>query len=214
MIPILAECEPRGGMVGDGGTRSRRDACGCAQRLKQVVATPTERPGDAPAAAAPQPEKSARAILQANYEALQSMARRLRGEDANELVNEVSVHVLSNPAGLESAKRPLAWLRTVMRNLFIDQLRYRVRHPVDCTINEDLCAGRGPSPEVLALGAQVEQALARLKRRHRDVLILKEVEGMTYREIAENLGVSESSVPSLLHRARQRLRALLSEASP
>ncbi|HID22193.1 MAG TPA: sigma-70 family RNA polymerase sigma factor, partial [Planctomycetaceae bacterium] len=52
----------------------------------------------------------------------------------------------------------------------------------------------------------LRQALERLTRREREMLLLKYTEDWSYRELAEHLGISEAAVESRLHRARQRLR--------
>jgi RNA polymerase sigma factor (sigma-70 family) len=55
----------------------------------------------------------------------------------------------------------------------------------------------------------VREALWRLPRRDREILLLKYTEDWTYRELAEKLGVTESAVEARLHRARKRLRETL-----
>ncbi|HJZ56811.1 MAG TPA: sigma-70 family RNA polymerase sigma factor [Gemmataceae bacterium] len=56
---------------------------------------------------------------------------------------------------------------------------------------------------------QLHEALGRLSGEHRDVLVLKDIEGMKYEEIAEVLGVPIGTIRSRLHRARLELRDLL-----
>lgn len=55
----------------------------------------------------------------------------------------------------------------------------------------------------------VRQALARLVPRDSEILLLKYIEGWSYRELADHLGVSESAAEARLHRARARLREQL-----
>jgi RNA polymerase sigma-70 factor (ECF subfamily) len=57
--------------------------------------------------------------------------------------------------------------------------------------------------------AQLQDALNRLSHEHREVLVLKDIEGMKYEEIAEMLGVPIGTIRSRLHRARLELRELL-----
>jgi RNA polymerase sigma factor (sigma-70 family) len=52
----------------------------------------------------------------------------------------------------------------------------------------------------------VAQALSRLAQRHKEVLLLREVEGLSYGDIGQRLNVSHSAVETLLFRARRRLR--------
>jgi RNA polymerase sigma-70 factor (ECF subfamily) len=56
---------------------------------------------------------------------------------------------------------------------------------------------------------QLHDALGRLSHEHRDVLVLKDIEGMKYEEIADILGVPVGTIRSRLHRARLELRELL-----
>lgn len=208
-------------MVGDGGAQSRRSARTGARRSKVIrtaapaTATATAGPASADAvSAASTTTDAARALLSRHHGVLKAMALHCRGADPRDLVNEVSVRALANPAGFVGADRPVAWLNTVMRNVWRDSLRKQKRRGTDGELYDERWPSRSPSPETLTLGREVERALATLKPRHRQVLVLKEVEGMTYREIAEQLGVPASAVPSLLHRARTRLRAVLAEATP
>lgn len=74
--------------------------------------------------------------------------------------------------------------------------------------------GRGP--EDLAgtvwLGDRLRTALASLHPSHRVVIVLREVEGLSTREVATVMGISEDNVKQRLHRARTQLRRLLEEA--
>src|SRR5207344_3369898 len=72
---------------------------------------------------------------------------------------------------------------------------------------------RAPNPEEVALqndsGAQLRKALEKLSPNFREVLILRELEGMSYREIADITGAPTGTVMSSLWRARSRLRQVL-----
>jgi len=74
----------------------------------------------------------------------------------------------------------------------------------------------GRSPEDQVATRQVERilasALARLSPGHRDVILLRDVEGLTAPEAAERLGLSVPALKSLLHRAREQLRAQVTGA--
>jgi RNA polymerase sigma-70 factor (ECF subfamily) len=60
-------------------------------------------------------------------------------------------------------------------------------------------------------GQKLHRALARLSAEHRAVLVMKELEGQKYEEIAEALNVSLGTIRSRLHRARLELRELLGQ---
>ena len=65
--------------------------------------------------------------------------------------------------------------------------------------------GSAEPEEDLRRRTEVESALRRLPGEEREALVLKEVAGMTYREISESCGVPLGTVQSRIHRARQRL---------
>jgi RNA polymerase sigma-70 factor (ECF subfamily) len=73
--------------------------------------------------------------------------------------------------------------------------------------------GRSPEDDVAALQVQriLAEALSRLQPSHREVILLRDVEGLTAPEAAERLGLSVQALKSLLHRAREQLRARVGE---
>jgi RNA polymerase sigma-70 factor (ECF subfamily) len=106
------------------------------------------------------------------------------------------------------------WLRRTVHNLCIDRIRRRRANPeIDGelreTISPDLRAGPGRVAESAELGRLIERALARLPARDRAVLVLREVEGLPYAEIARILEVPLGTLKARLHRAREQLRARL-----
>ena len=113
-----------------------------------------------------------------------------------------------------------AWLLRVTRNACIDLQRRRRSSPGVVP----LAAGGGadhepsemaPGPEGLAraseLGSRIRQALGSLSEPFRSVVILREIQGLTYQEIGEALEIPLSSVRVNLHRGRRRLRDQLRE---
>jgi RNA polymerase sigma factor (sigma-70 family) len=91
---------------------------------------------------------------------------------------------------------------------------------VTTELDEDmpLADTRDVNPEELLMAAArselVQRALEQLPAEFREVVILRELEGMSYKEIAEIAGVPMGTVMSRLARARVRLQKLLSEANP
>ena len=59
--------------------------------------------------------------------------------------------------------------------------------------------------------ASLENALANLERDHREILVLRFMEGLSYADISELLGCAEGTVKSRLHRARTEIRKLLAD---
>ena len=110
------------------------------------------------------------------------------------------------------------WLMRTVRNLCIDRIRKRkVRSEVD--EGDDVVAveaDESPGPERMTasgqLGEMIEHALAELSPHDRSVVILREVQGLAYDEIAGILDLPLGTLKARLHRARERLRRKLVEA--
>lgn len=103
-----------------------------------------------------------------------------------------------------------AWLLRIARNACLDVLRAQQRHPQTSfeSQTEQLVA-RSPSPEQHAIQAQrldqLEEALLKLSVEHREILILRDMEGFSYQEIAELLDINAGTVRSRLSRGRAAL---------
>lgn len=113
-----------------------------------------------------------------------------------------------------------AWLLRIVANGCIDQVRQRQRRPstsldalIESAGDDVSLADRSPSPEGEALRgelvASVERALRGLPIDQRTVVVLCDLHGLTYEEIAEVTGASLGTVKSRLSRARSRLRDVL-----
>jgi RNA polymerase sigma-70 factor (ECF subfamily) len=103
-----------------------------------------------------------------------------------------------------------SWLLRAAHNLCIDRIRRRtVRREVDPEESAELADAR-PGPERLAAsshaGQLLERALMGLGERDRAIVLLREIEGLRYEEIAEILGMNLGTLKATLHRARERLR--------
>ncbi|MBC2904798.1 sigma-70 family RNA polymerase sigma factor [Streptomyces cupreus] len=112
-------------------------------------------------------------------------------------------------------RHPRAWLLTIMRRAEVNRHRRRRPQLLDAP-DADLdrlagpASGGGASPEDIVVGAcfdaVVDGALAALPVKHQHVVRLVDVDGLSYAEAAELLGVPEGTVMSRLHRARRRIR--------
>jgi RNA polymerase sigma-70 factor, ECF subfamily len=107
------------------------------------------------------------------------------------------------------------WFRTILRNRCLDQLR-SVAHLGRETITEEVVHGHAwvdpvgtEQIERDQLAAAVHRALRSLSRSHREVLVLKEMDGLGYAEIAAALGIPEGTVASRVYHARAALRRVL-----
>lgn len=104
-----------------------------------------------------------------------------------------------------------AWMFTILRNAYLDRCRQKKLEPVALDVAEDLVEGPGAADLPLAelLPDDLLRALTSLPPRHRWLVQLCDIEGLTYREIAEVLGCPIGSVMSGLFNARASLRAAL-----
>src|SRR5258705_12514324 len=105
------------------------------------------------------------------------------------------------------------WLAAIARNECRARIRARMRAPLPLLeLPSDLPDPLASAMRSLDLDA-VWSAISRLPRRQRRVLVLRELGGLSYYELARALGVSASSVESLLFRARRQVRSLLAGAN-
>ena len=137
--------------------------------------------------------------------------------DAEDIVQETFVRVIEDPARFARVREPRPWLVRIAWNLSLD----RVRRITPVSLDEELAAAltspQQPVDAALAEARRLAQALAavdRLPKREREVLLLAAIEELTTAEIAAVLKKSESSVRSLLFRARAHLQQRLEKSSP
>jgi len=142
--------------------------------------------------------------------------------DAEELTHEVFVRVWRSAHRYQPSAKLSTWLLTIARNLVLNEIRYRQRHP---TISRDIVREDGQYPEdstpdtasvppdAALLESELQQAiddaLQQLPENQRTALVLQRFEALSYEEIATLLDVSVPAVKSLLFRARTTLRELL-----
>ncbi|CCB76700.1 MULTISPECIES: RNA polymerase sigma factor SigE [Streptomycetaceae] len=149
------------------------------------------------------------------------LAYRLTGNqhDAEDLTQEVFVRVFRSlstytPGTFEG------WLHRITTNLFLDMVRRRQRIRFDA-LGEDAAerlASREPSPAQhfndTHFDADVQQALDTLAPEFRAAVVLCDIEGLSYEEIAATLGVKLGTVRSRIHRGRSHLRSALRHRAP
>jgi RNA polymerase sigma-70 factor (ECF subfamily) len=139
--------------------------------------------------------------------------------DAEDLVQDTLLRAYRAIASFDG-RHPRAWLLTILRNAQINRVRRQrpelLRDP-DATMAVAVStATTGRSPEDLVIGetfdAVVEAAFNELPDKFRQVVELVDLDGLSYREAAEVLGVPEGTIMSRLHRARTRIRRRLAIA--
>lgn len=157
----------------------------------------------------------------AHLDALYGLALRLSGGDearAEELVRETMIEACRNRDGFEPATSGRAWLTTILRNTFVGDLTRRtsrrsrvgpdeVEEP---SVYENVreTDAEGAFFERIA-DEEVVRAVDGLPTELRVPLVLSDLEGLGYREIADTLGIPVGAVESRLQRARRRLQRTL-----
>lgn len=143
--------------------------------------------------------------------------------DRADLVQEVWIRVYRNLTRLQEPEKFRGWLSRIATNLFYDELRKRKR--IDAPLSLDAprsvedgemdwelaSADPGPAEDLITreFYDQLRDAIADLPEVFRTTIVLREIEGMAYEEIAELTGVSLGTVKSRIARARQRLQSQL-----
>lgn len=145
-----------------------------------------------------------------------SVAYRLAGNhsDAEDVVQESLLRVKRGlvtytPGSLEG------WLARIVTNVFLDETRRRKRRPQTALPDDPdrVIAGGPGADEALAMRSlpdHIRSALAGLPEDYRVAVVLCDVAGLSYGEIAEQTGVPVGTVRSRVHRGRMRLREVLS----
>ncbi len=129
---------------------------------------------------------------------------------ADDLVQDSAERAIKNQAMLESLEKLYPWLRSILHNLHIDGIRQRSRWgPMDdVDAFTDSLALSVPAADG-AIAVDLGRAMAELSVEHRAILLLSGLEGLSYREIGETLGIPIGTVMSRLARAREQLRRRL-----
>jgi RNA polymerase sigma-70 factor (ECF subfamily) len=148
------------------------------------------------------------------------LAYRLTGNrhDAEDLTQDVFVRVFRSldsytPGTFEG------WLHRITTNLFLDRVRRQQRIRFDALPDDaERLAGDTPSPateiDERLFDPDVQRALDALAPEFRAAVVLCDIEGLSYEEIAATLGVKLGTVRSRIHRGRAQLRAALADRAP
>ena len=131
--------------------------------------------------------------------------------DAEDAAQDAFVSLYRRAATFSGAAAFSTWMYRVATNACNDAARKRTRRPVSGGDVERL-AGTAEVADVLAnreLGVELESALAQLPSDYRDVIVLHDVAGLPYDDIAARLDLAVGTVKSRIHRGRARLAATL-----
>ncbi|HKB93550.1 MAG TPA: sigma-70 family RNA polymerase sigma factor [Gaiellaceae bacterium] len=111
----------------------------------------------------------------------------------------------------EEPRAPLNWLITIAHNVCRQRFRTAARRPLEVELNLDVAEALVADEEAPS-SHDIERALGHLAFNQRAALVLREVEGRSYAEIAAVLGLTTSAVETLIFRARRALREQLEGA--
>ena len=160
-------------------------------------------------------------IVQSHSAQVYRLAYRLTGnrQDAEDLMQDVFIRVFNSLETYEPGNFA-GWVHRITTNLFLDKARKAQRqktHPFFDGVEERLPSADA-LPEFVVHDAgfdpDVEAALAALPAEFRVAVILCDVEGLSYEEISDVLGVKLGTIRSRIHRGRGQLRAELSHRAP
>jgi RNA polymerase sigma-70 factor (ECF subfamily) len=143
-------------------------------------------------------------------------------EEARDAAQETFLKVYKGLGGFRAESGLKTWIYRIAINQAMNQQRWWRRRHRDETISLDISRGKnettlgsslpgkGVSPEAQAIASERERrimkALGEIKQEYRVALILREIEELSYEEIAETLGVSIGTVKSRIARGREELR--------
>ncbi len=157
-----------------------------------------------------------------HLDALYRVALRLTANpsDADDLVQETMLKAFRAWDQYEKGTNAKGWLLTILRHAFINEYRRRTRHPENVDLDTiEPFAVFGEIQDEDPQGAffdkivddEVLKAIDQLPEAFRETLVLSDVEGMSYQEIAKILEIPVGTVKSRLFRARQALQGKLYE---
>lgn len=150
--------------------------------------------------------------------------RTLRDQtEAEDLAQNVFVQVYKSASRYKASAKFSTWLFTITRNLCLNEIRRRSRHPAesldqthpdsdDQPVHQVEEKGVGSPPDQLLHGEleeKLQEALAELPENQRTALLLCRQEDLSYDQMAEILECSLSATKSLIHRARETLKSRL-----
>ncbi len=146
--------------------------------------------------------------------------------DAEDLTQDVFVRVFNSLSQYKPGTFE-GWLHRITTNLFLDRMRRKKRIRFDFMADDDASVStsdsfdrheRSGQPEdafeMAYLGDDIVQALGDLPPEYRAAVVLSDIEGLSYEEIAATLGIKMGTVRSRLSRARAKLRESLAHRAP
>lgn len=165
-------------------------------------------------------------VLVSEYEKnVYNIALRMTGnpEDASDMTQEAFIKAYNSISNFRGDSKFSVWLYRIVSNVCLDFLRSRSRRPtVSLSVEDDEgeeteleVADESEAPETMLERSltrdSVRRGLQTLPSDYRQILLLREIQGMSYEEIAETLSLEAGTVKSRIFRARKKLCAFLIE---
>lgn len=163
-------------------------------------------------------------LMQLYEKKVYALCFRMAGnaDDAADLAQEAFLKAFRAMPAFKGEARFSTWLFLIVTNTCLDERRKRARHPVLVSLDKTRDTGEGelamqlpgdsPDPLVSALDTElqgeIQELLCKLPEEQRLVLVLRDLEGYSYEEMADILKVNMGTLKSRLNRARARLRDL------
>jgi RNA polymerase sigma-70 factor (ECF subfamily) len=141
-------------------------------------------------------------------------------EDAEDIVQETCLRAIRSADAIHADGSLKSWLFVILRNIWLNQLRRRSAAPQFAELDEDVSLAEiavetGKDPDSLFVrkmeGERIRRAIEQLPADHREIILLREYEELSYREIAAVLGCPIGTVMSRLQRARLKLSLIFLE---
>jgi RNA polymerase sigma-70 factor, ECF subfamily len=166
-------------------------------------------------------------LVRAQHRRVYGLCYRFTGNpaDAEDLTQDVFLKIYSNLASFDTTRGSLqVWITTMTRNLLVDNFRRTRNLRATGSLDDgwesseelspiDRLTSRSPSPHESAaqkeLAKMVQGALARVSVELREAVILRDLQDLDYKEIAQVLGIPEGTVKSRISRGRAELARLL-----
>lgn len=151
-----------------------------------------------------------------------AICRRIAGNDADALdaTQEALIAIVKGLARFDGRARFSTWAYRVATNACLDELRRRARRPVpglsDDRNNESFVASSKPRDpaEIVSAKVDVDAAISQLPEEFRVAVVLRDLAGLNYAEIAEVINIAPGTVRSRISRGRSRLSDLISGNHP
>ena len=109
----------------------------------------------------------------------------------------------------EEPQKPLNWLITIAHNVCRQRFRQATRRPNEIEYDDGVVEALAPEDDAVPTAEDIRRALGQLAFNQRAAIVMREIEGRSYAEIAEILGITVGAVETLIFRARQALREQL-----